>query len=181
MSVLRIEVFWVFCSEKSCKSINQDITWRNKIWILKSMVLRRFFKIIQSEKNSFQIPRSFQTKEWSKTGWIRKILHLRGWLMCHMRLDMCHLRMRQCCHCFKHHLHPVDTICARLWAKIAYSLFFKLDRCKNPSFLWLNPKQSFNINRDPCTHYFSFRKLTVQGKCQASELQGRISSSSCSL
>jgi len=39
----------------------------------------------------------------------------------------------------------------------ACSLFFKLDRCKKPIFLLLNPTQSFAINKDPWSHYFSFR------------------------
>jgi len=57
----------------------------------------------------------------------------------------------------------------------ACNLFSKLDRCKKPSFLLLNYTQTFAIKRDPCTHYYSFRTLTVQVKGQTSQLQGIIS------
>jgi len=60
------------------------------------MVHRKYLKTIQSEENSFQVSRSFQTKEWSKTGWKRRISH-RGCLMCHLRMVMRLMRpyMRQ--------------------------------------------------------------------------------------
>jgi len=53
--------------------------------------------------------------------------------------------------------------CAFLRVKITLCLFFKLDRWKKLNFLLLNPKLSYGINRDPCTHSYSFRKLMVQG------------------
>jgi len=47
---------------------------------LRSRVLRRLLKTIQSEENLFQVPRSFHTEERSKTERKRKKSHLRGCL-----------------------------------------------------------------------------------------------------
>ena len=69
--------FECFCSEESCKSTNQDIKWRIKDEELKIKVLQRLLKTIQSEENSFQVPRSFQTKERSKMRLKRKKSPLR--------------------------------------------------------------------------------------------------------
>jgi len=78
----------------------------SRMWRLKSMFLRRFFKTIQSEENSFHVPRSFQTKERSKTGEKHKILHRKGCLGRHLHLAMHHLWTRQCCCCLRHYLRP---------------------------------------------------------------------------
>ena len=42
------------------------------------MVLRKFLKTIQSEESPFQVPRSFQTEVWSKTGEKHKNLHIQN-------------------------------------------------------------------------------------------------------
>jgi len=69
-------------------------------------------KTIQNEENSFQVPMSFQTEERSKTGWKRKKSHLRGCLR-----------------------RP----CTRKRVKIAFCLFYKMDRWIKSNFLLLIP------------------------------------------
>jgi hypothetical protein len=51
---------------------------RMKNWRLR--VLKRLLKTIQSEESRFQVPRSFQAKEWSKTEIKRKKSHLKACL-----------------------------------------------------------------------------------------------------
>jgi len=48
--------------------------------------------------------------------------------------------------------------------KITLCLCFQAGSVEKPCFLLLNSKQSYAIKRDSCTHFYSFRKLTVQGK-----------------
>nr|ABN05983.1 hypothetical protein MtrDRAFT_AC149204g21v2 [Medicago truncatula] len=62
------------------------------------MILRRFLKTIQSEENSFQVPRSFQTEERSKTQEFTR-----------EGLPHAPLRMGQCLPCLMRILHVRDA------------------------------------------------------------------------
>jgi len=53
----------VFCSEKSGKSKIKTLREGPRIRRLKSTVLIRFLKTIQSEETSFQVPKSFHKEE----------------------------------------------------------------------------------------------------------------------
>jgi len=53
-------------SEKSCKSEKQDIKWSIEDW--RSMILKRYLNTMQSEENSFQVPKHYKTEERSKNG-----------------------------------------------------------------------------------------------------------------
>jgi len=50
----------------------------------------------------------------------------------------------------------------------AFCLFSKLFLVENPKFHLLTGMQWCTINRDSCTHFYSLRKLAVQGKGQVS-------------
>jgi len=63
--------------------------------------------------------------------------------------------------------------CTFLRVKITICLFSKMDQWKKPSFLPLNPKNTYSINRDPFTHSYSFRKLRVQDKGQTSKFKAK--------
>jgi len=65
-----------------------------------------------------------------------------------------------------------------LQAETVVSLFFNLDRWKRLNFLLLPLSNNCTVNMDHFTLFYSFIKLVVQNKGQASELQGRWSASS---
>jgi len=64
------------------------------------MVLRRLLKTIQSEENSFEDPRRFETEEWLKMGEKRKNLYLGG----------CDCRIRQVYQIVYHAIHSDETV-----------------------------------------------------------------------
>jgi hypothetical protein len=56
--------------------------------------------------------------------------------------------------------------CAFVVGKIHFQLVFEARLEEKAQYSTLNLEVKMHRNRDPCTHFYSFRKFTVQGKGQ---------------
>jgi len=96
------------------------------------MILRRYFKKIESEENSFQVQRHCKTEERAKKGQKLQNLHRRGY-----QNIACAWAENAISYCAP----ACGFMCCvhNMWAEFSVCLFFKLDRLKKPIFLLLTP------------------------------------------
>jgi len=150
--------------------VRNHVNWQIKIsyegswiWRWKSMVHRRSLKTIQSEEIQFKFLRVSRQKNDRKRE--KSARFCTSWTAsCAISAWPCAIRAWGSVATSLGSI-SAPTCTSSTWLRVSFtcSLFSKPDQCKKPIFLLLNPTQSFAINRDPCTHCFSFRTFTVQG------------------